>query len=187
MTTRLDNPEYWMIDDKGRSLAYFSKNIPCIVDREMIEYLKEASIIRGRVNARLCLHTSPKEELHSMVIIEYQNKKCLRPHKHLNVDEVIGVIEGELLSLTFDEGGILIDKTSLKEGTIYKNKRGLYHLYIPTRDYSIYNETKNGPFKHEDCLFPKWDHKKMLEEQIKFMDIRCDNIECKHKCSLYRI
>lgn len=184
----LNNSKDWRLDKSGRSIAYFSTKNPTIINSEIIESLKRESKKRGNINARLCLHMSPLEELHSMIILEYKNKKCLRPHKHLECDEVLSVIEGKLLFLMFNENGDILNRTILEPGfnTIYKNRRGTYHLYAPISDYAIYNETKNGPFKHEDCLFPRWNHKKILEEQVKFMNLSCKNSTCKHQCSLYR-
>lgn len=183
----LDNSENWRREDSGRSLAYFSTRSNCAVNFEIIEALKLASEKRGNVNARLCLHTNPSEDLQSMIIMEYQDKKCLRPHKHLNCDEVIIIIEGRLLFLMFDEAANLTDKVILEPGSniIHKNHRGDYHLYLPVDDYAIYSETKNGPFKHEDCLFPKWDYRKALECIVDFMDLKCRNSACKHKCDFY--
>ena len=95
----LEDPNKWRFDGKGRSIAYFSANSPTIVDRDLVEELKTISKERGNVNARLCLHKNPDETLHSMVIIEYKDNKCKRPHKHLKTGEFLSVIEGKMLSL----------------------------------------------------------------------------------------
>lgn len=183
MNTEMDLNK-WREDKKAKSVTYFSTKKPVCVSKGLIEKLKRISEENANANARLCLHASPDESLHDMIILEYQNKKCRKPHKHLEKEETLHMIEGKMMSLIFDDEGNLIEKTLLDdENLVYRTSKNQYHVWLPLTNHVIYREIKQGPFKQEDNIPPKWDYIKKLIEHLDF-DLGCYNQSCKNPCSL---
>lgn len=181
--------EGWRRDKNAKSISYFPIKKPVCVDRELIEKVKKISEENAHSNARLCLHASPEEEsLHDMVVLEYQDKKCRKPHKHLEREETLHMMEGEMVSFIFDEEGNLIEKTFInEENPIYRTSRNQYHVWLPITNRVIYREIKNGPFKQEDNVSPRFDYIKALKKYVDFMDLGCNNANCKSPCALNNI
>ena len=178
------NPEEWKFDENAKSISYFSIKKPVCVNRELIEELKRISEENGNVNARFCLHNNPDETLHDMIILEYLNKKCKKPHKHLDKDETLQIIEGEMLVLMFDKEGNLTHRKILnRDNFAYRTSRGEYHVWLPTTKYVIYREIKQGPFKPGDNIPPKFDHVKVLKENVGSLNLDCYNERCNNPCS----
>ena len=182
------NLEEWKEDKKAKSITYFSRKGNAMVSRDMINKLKEISELRGERNARFCLHASPYSLLHDMIILEYQNKKCRKPHKHLKKDETLHMIEGEMLSLIFSDSGNLLEKIVLspKNKFSYRVSKGFYHVWLPKTKLVIYREIKQGPFNPEDNLAPNFNYTSILEKCMGF-DLSCYNESCKQICSLNKI
>ena len=173
-------------DPQAKSLSYFCRDSQVIIYSDTLKELKRIAEERGKINARICLHSNPENSLHDMIILEYLNKKCKKPHKHLEKDESLQMLEGEMEVFIFNEHGKLIDKTLLdtKNNLIYRNGRGLYHVWLPTIEFAIYRETKQGPFKQEDNIPPKWNYIKKLRESAPDFNLRCENFACKNPCVL---
>ena len=91
----LEGQSLWMRDKNAKSISYFSVTTPVTINKKDIEELKQKSKENNNSNIRLCLHSNPDETLHDMIILEYQDKKCRKPHKHLTKDETLHIIEGE--------------------------------------------------------------------------------------------
>lgn len=177
--------DQWWFDKNAKSLAYFSLKKSVAINKRLIEELKKISRENGNVNARLCLHGNPNEDLHDMVILQYKDKTCRKPHKHLEKNETLHIIEGEMLILLFDEEGKSINKTILnKNNFAYRTSRNQYHLWLPLTEYVIYREIKQGPFKQEDNILPKWSHIEALKQCVDFIDLTCYNSFCRNPCSL---
>lgn len=180
------NKEEWVVDEKAKSLTFFSQKQQVSISRDMITELKIISKEKGRVNARFCLHRSPAENLQDMVILEYKDNKCRIPHKHSDSFEAIHLIEGEILTLIFDDDGKLIDRRCLKkEGDfIYRNAINRYHLYFPVTEFAIYREIRDGKFDKKTTLSPEWDYEKSMREHLSEIDMKCMNNFCQITCSL---
>lgn len=182
------NSNEWRQDKGAKSITFFSVKKPVCVNKNLIECLKSISEENGNANARLCLHANPEDTFHDMVILEYQDKKCRRPHKHLEKEETLHMIEGEMISFIFDEKGNLIEKTLLNnESPIYRTSKNQYHVWLPVTSRVIYREIKQGPFRQEDNIPPRFDYIKILTKHVDFMDLRCNNANCKNPCALSNI
>lgn len=183
---QLKNSEEWKLDNKGKSKAFFSLKKPVIVNKEMINELVEISKNDGNKNIRLCLHSSPEESLHDMIILEYKDKKCRKAHKHSDKDETLVMLYGKMLVMLFDEQGELIYKNILdaENNRVYRNARNKYHAYLPTSDFVIYKETKQGPFKQTDNIPPNWNHTEILKKYLSVEQLICHNTSCSNPCQL---
>ena len=182
------NLEEWKEDKKAKSITYFSTKENVAVTREMIKELKRISELNGKRNARFCLHNSTDSSLHDMIILEYQNKKCRKPHKHLKKEETLHMIEGEMLSLIFDDLGNLLEKIVLspKNKFSYRVGKGFYHVWLPKTELVIYREIKQGPFNPKDNFDPNFNYTSLLKRYVGF-DLSCYNESCKKICSLNKI
>jgi len=172
-------------DLKAKSLSYFCRDSQVIICSDILGGLKRIAEEQGKINARICLHNNPENSLHDMIILEYFNRKCKKPHKHLEKDESLQMLEGKMKVLIFDEQGGLIDRTLLdtKNDIIYRNGRGLYHVWLPITEFVIYRETKQGPFKQDDNIPPKWNYIQKLREYVPELNLQCENLACKNHCA----
>ncbi len=184
MNEKIDNFK----EIKAKSITYFVDSEPAVFHRKNIEKMKLISRNGNNANIRFCMHQSCDKLLHAMVILEYKDRKCRKPHKHIEKDEFLQMIEGEMLALMFDDNGDLLKKTLLtpQENFVYMNPAGKYHLWIPLTDYVLYTETKLGPFEQKDNVPPKFNYIKILSENID-IDLHCFNPGCTNPCALSQI
>lgn len=146
------------VDESGRSVAYFCRKAPIIVDSRLIAELKEASIQRDGKSVRLCLHESPDAIFHEMIILQHGGD-YYRPHMHPVNGESYHIIEGSMACFVFDETGQVIDANVLEKGgnLLYRVGHKMYHAVVPLSEVLIYREVKAGPFiSEEDSIFAPW-------------------------------
>lgn len=151
-----DENKVWL-DDTGKSLAYFCRDLPAKVDRDVLEELKTNARQRGD-NARICLHDSPQSLFHSMIVLEWGGK-YRRPHLHRDKGETYHIIEGSMAVFTFSEKGEIIDSCILDiqgKNIIYRVQANSFHCAMPLSEYVIFHESRTGPFAGGDSIFPSW-------------------------------
>lgn len=184
---RNNSGRLWL-DPNARSISYFSIKKPVVINSNVLGQLKKISEENNNSNIRLCLHSSPSDTLHDMIILEYQDKKCRRPHKHLTKDETLQIFEGEMLALLFNEEGEVLSSTRLdaKDNFILRGERGIYHSYLPLSNSVLYREIKQGPFTDGDNILANWKYIPALREYVSF-NLDCYNALCKTKCALSKI
>ena len=155
----LNNPDLFWVDDGTRSIAYFCKNRPIFVDHRLIGDLKEVANSQGNnKNVRLCLHESPDDAFHEMIILE-RKQGYYRPHKHSSKGESYHIIEGRMAAFVFDEDGMVTESYLLDDNnpSIYRIDKNIFHSIMPLTEWVIYHEAKPGPFLGEgDSIFAKW-------------------------------
>lgn len=140
----------------GKTLAFFCKEPPVLIDDVIIKELKEISKNKGCISLRICLHSSPNADHHDMIIL-LLNNGYYRPHKHLDLGETFHVMEGKMAVFSFDDIGNIYDCVILENNNLYRVKGGSYHAVFPISDIVVYHESRNGPFLREnDSIFPDW-------------------------------
>ena len=152
------DPEKFYIDQSGRSIGIFARDLPRFVDFDLIEQLKQTAMLGSDKNARLCLHDSPDALFHSMIIVEKMGNYS-RPHRHQDKGECFHIVEGALGVLSFDDKGTVTDRFRLDPKGIFMGRIPVnsYHAVIPLSRIVIYHESKPGPFlRDNDSLFPSW-------------------------------
>jgi cupin fold WbuC family metalloprotein len=155
---RLDRDESVRVDDGKNSVAYFCRESPSRVDREVIRQLKEVFERVGNRNVRLCLHADPSALHHDMIVLERKGG-YYRPHKHEGKGETFHIVEFAMGVFTFDDDGGVVDACVLEpEGCLaYRVGDNTYHAVLPVSDMVIYHESKLGPFTGEgDSIYPAW-------------------------------
>ena len=153
----LINQKNVVIDQKAKSLSFFCEFIYFFINDEIINELKEVSRLHNVAKCRICLHTSP-ESLHQDMVILETKAAYLRPHKHIySTGETFHLIEGEMVVLTFDDKGNVVDSPRLQKGNLYRISNGIFHAIFPLTDYIIYHENKVGPFLgQKDNIYADW-------------------------------
>tara|TARA_B100000315_G_C14567657_1_gene583806 strand:- start:816 stop:1316 length:501 start_codon:yes stop_codon:yes gene_type:complete len=144
-----------MIDKTARSISFFNKKPLIKLDKndinEMIEFSKE----NNNCDIRICLHNKAEDELHNMLILERKGSYC-RPHLHETKEETLNVILGNLLVIIFDKKGEIINHYYLEENELIRIPKRSFHTVIPLSKISIYHESKCGPFRRSETIYPKW-------------------------------
>lgn len=158
-------------DVHARSLSFFFQDKLMGVDQKMIDELRRVAITEKK-NARLCIHTAPDDDLHTMIICQHKGT-YIRPHKHVSKSESIHLIEGKLTSVVFDDAGNVLKKVNMTPNTVFVVRTGknYYHTYIPTSKYVIYHESKPGPFVREgDSIIAPWSLDETSENVVHFIN-----------------
>jgi len=122
--------------------------------------LIEISINNDRKRARFCAHLHTDELVHQM-FIAHARDTYIRPHKHINRDESMLVLEGEVDYITFSENGTVLDVKIL--GT-YESGKPFFHTIGPDQYHSliirsnwlVFLEVAKGPFSKKDNVMANW-------------------------------
>lgn len=149
--------KYFLKEDKiSRSKSFYLINPYQKIDKTVIKFLKKFSANNNRCDARICLHVSPKDKHHDMIVL--QNKKYFHPpHKHLDAGDTIYCIEGVLACFVFKNNGKIKYSCKIKSGEIFKVKHKIYHCLMPLTNMVIFLETRAGPFNSKKkILIPQW-------------------------------
>lgn len=130
------------------------------VGPDWYEKLKRYAYDAENKRARLCLHHSPDDALHEMIIV-FHRDAVIRPHRHRGKTESYHVIFGELDILLFDEEGQptrLVHMSDFASGKthVYHMSRPIWHSVIVHSEYVAIHEVTNGPFRVEENEFASW-------------------------------
>jgi len=148
------NKKNFSQDKKAKSLSFFCKDQikSTFLDKSLINIMKKISI-KYKIDLRLNLHSSPRDNHHDMIILQRKNYKCA-VHKHLSNGETIHIIEGSLDVILYDKKKKMISKISLSKNKkiIYRIPIKCYHKIEITSPYAIYHENKKGPFLRSQTI-----------------------------------
>ncbi len=130
------------------------------VGDEMIDRLKVLASASPRKRARLCLHRSPTDATHEM-LIAFHRDSFMPPHRHpANKSESYHVIGGMMVVHLFDDTGAAVRSISLGSSApsfLYRLSTNLWHMPTAASEWLIYHEVYSGPFlKDRDVEFPSW-------------------------------
>lgn len=146
------------VDKSGRSWGYFCQERPIKITRKLLGDMKSISNNNDNMNLRICLHKNSESKLHDMVILE-RSGTYSPPHKHLDKEDSLLIIEGRLGVVVYNDDGTVYDCCILEPNQTLMYKVGImmYHAVIAMTDTVIYHETKPGPFIYEtDSIYPSW-------------------------------
>ena len=151
------------IDKSGFSPAYFPINENPVVSSIEISQLAEITI-ETRQSSRICLHTSPEDLLHYMLIAQYRSFDPSRPLARMfpKKQKVFQPLLGRLLIVCASLDGKVQSENLLdpKKQNIQFVQPGQVYLDLPIDEVTVHAEIATGPFKHsEDRIFPTlpWD------------------------------
>ena len=113
-----------------------------------------------RKRARLCAHRDPSDQVQQMFIAHKQGT-YIRPHKHLNKDESMLILEGSADYIIFNEFGEVESITSMAscshDAAFFTTiGPGVYHSLRIKSEWLIFLEVTKGPFVKEETIFADW-------------------------------
>ena len=145
-------------DTKAASLSYTLLDDIESIDHDMVAWLKAKAVEEAADSARICLHPTPDDPFHQMVIAQRLGMYC-RPHRHTKKAEGCNIIEGELAFITFHENGDVRSCVRLGDGRgiVARASADVYHMVLPLSPVCVYQESKPGPYTTTgDSQFPDW-------------------------------
>ena len=126
-----------------------------------------------KTNCRICIHTSPQELCHVMLIVERKGMN-IAPHKHFEKSDFVYIIKGEMEFIEFNNNGSKIKNITLNQFEGYKPLEGSIHAIGILSNSCTYLETSTGPWlPKSDTQYLEWSDKwhkqylKKLSEDIK--------------------
>jgi cupin fold WbuC family metalloprotein len=141
-----------------------------LLDHDFIDVLKNIAKKNKRKRVRICIHRNDHEKIQEMFIVHMRGA-YIRPHKHLNKNESLHIIEGRAEILFFNEKGDI--KKVIKMGNYtsgmefyYKIEKPIYHSMIITSEYLVFQEITNGPFQRQETIFSPWSPEETQTEEV---------------------
>lgn len=133
-----------------------------VLNTQDILFLKNRSKANPRKRARICLHDTPDDLIHEMLIVHHRDA-YVRPHAHKVQGESLQVIEGQAEAIFFDENGklqkiILMSNCFTDDGCpyYYRIPKGQIHALRIMSDWFVFQEVAAGPFDPDASFFPSW-------------------------------
>lgn len=165
MTSESDIPliDGFRVDNSGYSPAFFPlENNPVISEIE-IRQLADITL-QTRRSSRICLHGSPDDALHFMIIAQYRGFDPSQPLGRMfpKKQKVFQPLIGRLLIICVSPAGQIMSEDLLNPELrkIKYIQPGQLYLDLAFDQVTVHAEITTGPFKHsEDRVFPSmaWD------------------------------
>ena len=141
---------------KENDEVYYSEESFVLIGPEDLNELKKLAASNPRQRARLCVHENPNALMHEMFIVHGRDA-YVRPHRHLNRQEGLMVLEGDADLLTFSEFGELERVVKLNSKCFFKRLNNpVYHMLRIRSEFLVFYEATSGPFKNTDTQFAPW-------------------------------
>lgn len=121
--------------------------------------IEKAQSLPGGV-CRICLHRSPDDLLHEMLIAKRKDS-TYPPHRHRAAEESHLILHGCVTLILFSETGAVRERIPLGEPgsgrAVYARiPAGVYHDIVVESDMYVDMETKIGPFDPDDNEMAPW-------------------------------
>lgn len=157
--------------------VFYSDGHFLAVDGKIVSMLKEAAATSERRRARLCFHPDPQAAQQEMLIV-MNRSSYVRPHRHLNRVETLGVIEGTADALLFDETGRLTSALPMSAPAaggafFYRMPPGIFHTLLFKSEWLVFVETTIGPFDPSTSEGAPWAPPEELSEAGHAFLARC--------------
>jgi len=143
-----------------RVSVFYNSEVVAEVGQNWYETLKRCAYDADMKRARLCLHHSPEDDLHEMVIV-FHRDTLVRPHRHHGKSESFHMIFGELDVILYDERGrptraVQLGDRGSGKPLIYRLSGPVWHSVVVRTEYAAIHEVTNGPFRAEENDFAPW-------------------------------
>jgi cupin fold WbuC family metalloprotein len=140
------------------AVVFYNQDSVAEVGHDWYEKLKRQASLSENKRARLCLHHSPDDPLHQMVVV-FHRDVLIRPHRQCGRSESYHMIFGELDILLFEEDGrpmrlVHLGDASSGKSQIYHMQDQYWHTVIVRSEYAAIHEITNGPFRTN--LYAPW-------------------------------
>lgn len=129
------------------------------VDRQQIDELKQAALADPLGRARICLHMSPSDPIHEMVIA-IQRDSYSRPHRNVRQSKSYFAIDGRIALIIFDDNGKITKRICLEPGSaapfFCRLNSNCWHTVVSCSEQAVFLETNGGPFVKELEEYAPW-------------------------------
>ncbi|MDO8874999.1 MAG: WbuC family cupin fold metalloprotein [Pseudolabrys sp.] len=147
------------LSEQAPGIFYGTRSL-VLIDRTLVEFLKQAACRTPTLRARVCAHPSAEAEQHNMLIASARGT-YVAPHRHRRKSETFLVLEGQADMLLFDNDGRLTDLVPMGPAAsgrafFYLMPEGQYHSLIIDSDVLVFVESTKGPFRPEDTENASW-------------------------------
>jgi cupin fold WbuC family metalloprotein len=145
----------------GEKIAvFYSSDCIAEVGDAWLKKLKLHAKEADQKRARLCLHGSPEDPLHEMIIV-FHRDTVVRPHRHRNKSESFHLMFGELDIILFDDDGrpdrvVSMGERALGKTQVYRLSAPIWHSVVVRSEYAAIHEVTNGPFIATESEFAPW-------------------------------
>ncbi|HET7649166.1 MAG TPA: WbuC family cupin fold metalloprotein [Gammaproteobacteria bacterium] len=119
-----------------------------IIDRDLIAQLHDTALASPRLRTHHNLHASHEEPFHRMCMA-MEPGTYIRPHRHPDKWELLMIVTGEMLVLTFDDAGKVLTRTLLSGGGFtygLETDAGTWHAVVTLAPSTVVLEVKRGPY-----------------------------------------
>lgn len=119
-----------------------------LIDRGLIAQLHDKAVAAPRLRTHHNLHTSHEEDIQRMCMA-MEPDTYIRPHRHPDKWELLLIVSGEMLVLTFDEAGKVLTRTTLSAGgPTYgmESPACTWHAVATLAPSTVVLEVKHGPY-----------------------------------------
>jgi len=142
-------------DSNANSPTFFmKKSHSSYICKELVEEL-EAFCLENRRVVRVCMHSSPEDDLHNM-LIAHPKGLYVRPHANLTKSKAYHLVKGEIFVALLNEKGEVFHRLllSASENQIFRLERGAFLFLWPISEVAVFHEIAIGPFLREkDTVF----------------------------------
>ena len=133
------------------------------VDKKIISDLVLKCEKSNKKKSRYCFHKNKNSKVQEMIIC-HKKDYYVRPHKHLDKEESIFVVNGKAKAIFFDDNGnikkiIELGNLNTNKAFYYKLNKKFFHTLIIESKYFIFHEVSKGPFKKNKTQFADWSPK----------------------------
>jgi cupin fold WbuC family metalloprotein len=140
--------------------VHFNGDAVCAADGGTVAFLKEEARRSPMGRARLCLHRSPDDAVHEM-IIAVTNELAFRPHRHPGKSESFHMIEGIIDLVVFADDGkpehaIRMSGPSGGYAFQHRMSEAKWHSFLVRTEFAVFHEITCGPFRKDDAEFAEF-------------------------------
>lgn len=130
-----------------------------LIDRALIARLHAEASVSPRLRTHYNLHASLDEPLHRMYMA-MEPGTYVRPHRHPDKWELLQIVTGDMLVLTFDDSGTVLTRTRLEAGggaLGLETPAGTWHAVATLAPATVVLECKPGPYaRPPEKDFARW-------------------------------
>ena len=118
------------------------------IDRALVAQLHDQAAGSPRLRTHHNFHASHGEPIHRMCMA-MEPGTYIRPHRHPDKWELLLIVSGEMLLLTFDDTGRVLTRTLLSAGGYtygVEHPAGAWHAVATLAPSTVVFECKAGPY-----------------------------------------
>lgn len=134
--------------------VYYSTDRFPVVGAGDIAFLKARALENQRVRSRICLHSTPDDPLHDMVLV-FHNTTYFRPLRHIERSQLFHILEGAMSLVLLDDSGSVLEVIELGAvGSPHAFEAflspGVWYSFVLRSEWLVIRETTTGPMTATD-------------------------------------